>query len=148
MGTKAVAATWPGNSNFAGSSASGTQTVNLVTPAITLTSNLNPLTGPTVVFSGTVLPPSGSTVLPTGQIILDEGSTELARGPLDGTGHYSISITALSPGTHLITATYSGDMNFFPVTSAVYSQVVGQGVTTLTWPTPDPVDFGAVLGGA
>jgi hypothetical protein len=67
----------------------------------------------------------------------------LARGALSG-GTASLSTTSLSVGSHSITATYSGDGNYFTSSSGAISQVV-KPQPTLTGVAISPV---SVIGGA
>src|SRR5262249_20276885 len=64
-------------------------------------------------------------------------------GTLNAAGQATFTTSALSVGTHSITATYSGDANNATSTSAPLSQVVNQGATTITLTSsPNPSAFG------
>jgi hypothetical protein len=99
-------------------------------PATTtgVVSSLNPSTfGQSVTFTATV---SGGTS-PTGTVQFFDGATSLGTVALAGSTA-ALSTSALAVGTHPITATYSGDIDDTPSTSAPLSQVVnaaGPGVT-------------------
>jgi hypothetical protein len=75
--------------------------------------SLNPsVAGQAVTFSATVKESSGT---PTGHVSFQEGSTTLGTGTLttrDGAHVAKFTISALTSGSHAITATYSGDTNF------------------------------------
>ena len=94
-----------------------------ITPASTttaLTSSANPsVFGASVAFTATVAP---SAVTGTVQFYAD-GATLGSPVALSG-GTASVSSTALSVGTHVITATYSGDANYSASTSAPLTQTV------------------------
>ena len=93
---------------------------------IILTSSPNPSNyGQSVTFTATV--PSGV----TGTVQFMDGTTLLGTAALSGTTA-SLTTSALTPGTHLVTAVYSGDANYNPATSTVDSQVVNQESTTTT----------------
>ncbi|HXP08168.1 MAG TPA: Ig-like domain repeat protein [Acidobacteriaceae bacterium] len=93
---------------------------------IILTSSPNPSNyGQSVTFTATV--PSGV----TGTVQFMDGTTLLGTAALSGTTA-SLTTSALTPGTHLVTAVYGGDVNYNPATSAVDSQVVNQESTTTT----------------
>jgi hypothetical protein len=63
--------------------------------------------------------------IPSGTVVLKDGSTVLATLTLrQGRAHYVTS--SLAPGTHKITATYSGDTTFNPHHSPVLEQKVTQ----------------------
>lgn len=89
-----------------------------------LTSSLNPATvGQTVSFSATVTPGCGSVGAPTGTVTFSDGSNVLGSGTLVS-GQASFSTSALSAGSHSITATYNGDSNFNPSTSAPLTEII------------------------
>jgi hypothetical protein len=96
----------------------------------TLTSSPNPsVGGQSVTFTATVAA-SGSGV-PTGTVTFTDGSTSLGAGTLSG-GIATFSTSALTAGTHSITATYSGDANFAGSTSVLLSQTVNKANTATT----------------
>jgi hypothetical protein len=143
VGSRAISATWAGNVNFTGSAPTGTQMVVGVASATTLVSSKNPsLVGDSVTFSGTVAPAMSSDLTPTGSVVLTDGSTMLGTSPLDGSGNYTYTTSALTQGTQAIMATYSGDA-VYAVSSATLSQVVvGTTVSSLT-PTTATLGSGA-----
>lgn len=60
---------------------------------------------------------SSTTGTPTGTVIFYDGSTQLDTAPLNG-GTASYTTSSLAPGaTHMLTASYSGDINFKPSSS-------------------------------
>ena len=63
---------------------------------------------------------------PSGTVTFSDGATWLATVPLDGSGTATFTTSALSLGSHSITATYSGDADFLGVQSAPYSETVAQ----------------------
>jgi hypothetical protein len=90
-----------------------------------LVSSLNPSTsGQSVTFTATVTGPSGNMTVPTGSVNFMDGTTTLGSGTLNGSGTTTYTTAALSAGSHLITAVYSGDSNFSGSTSNVVTQVV------------------------
>ena len=121
-GTHTIAATYSGDTLYAGSTANLTQKI-IGPPNIQLVSSLNPSTpGANVTFTVTV---SSSNGTPTGTVIFNDGSTALSIAlPLDGSGVAAFSTATLAAGTHPITAVYSGDANFTTVTSSIVSQRV------------------------
>src|SRR5207302_383525 len=79
----------------------------------------------------TVTAPGAGTPTGTVQFVAD-GSDVLGSAPvLEGTATLS-GITSLIPGTHAVTATYSGDAAFNPSTSPPIDQVVRGYPTTTT----------------
>jgi hypothetical protein len=60
---------------------------------------------------------------PTGSVTLEDGSTTLGTASLIG-GNAVFSLPSLTPGSHTISARYSGDQIFRPSTSVLYQAVV------------------------
>jgi large repetitive protein len=101
---------------------------------VTLTGNVNStvltgtavapvMIGDTVIFSATVTGSSAST-LPTGQVTLSDGSTVIGTGTINVNGVVTFTITTLGLGSHTLTASYAGDAENFPATSAPLTIVV------------------------
>jgi hypothetical protein len=105
-----------------------------------LVSSLNPSNfGQAVTFTATVTAQAGfSKGTPTGTVTFFDGITNIGNANLNGGGVASLMISTLAVGTHSITATYNGDTNFAPSTSAVVSQEV-QGVVL----SPTSLNFGS-----
>jgi Bacterial Ig-like domain (group 3)/MBG domain (YGX type)/FG-GAP-like repeat len=88
------------------------------TAPVTIASSLNPAPfGRPVILTVTV--PSGA----TGTVTFADGTTVLGTATITGNTS-SLTTAALAVGTHLITATYSGDTNFTASSSVVLSLVV------------------------
>jgi Bacterial Ig-like domain (group 3)/BNR/Asp-box repeat len=134
VGTHSVNATYSGDANFKPSSAPTlTQTVNKAPVTTTITSSQNPsLWGQAVTFTDTVCPapPSTSpTAPPTGTVTFGDGSTVLGSATLSPGGGSNcsqahITWSNLLPGTHTITASYSGDGNYQASDLETFSQTV------------------------
>jgi hypothetical protein len=121
-GTYQVIATYSGDTNYNGSaSAATTLTVNLAAPATTLvvTPNPAPVTS-TITFTATV---TGNGVTPTGTVTFLSGTNTLGTGTLVG-GAATFTISTLAVGNYSITASYGGDTDNSPSTSAVTNLVV------------------------
>ena len=102
---------------------------------VTLISNNNPSdTGEIVLFTATVTGTGGP---PTGTVTFRDGGSPIGSGTL-AAGVATFSTTALSDGTHSITAFYSGDVTFAQSGSAALAQVV---VGTAPPPGPNPYQF-------
>ena len=87
----------------------------------TLAVNPNPgVRNKAVVFTATVSPAAA-----TGQVQFLDGTTLLGTASLSG-GNASFSFSKLGLGTHSITASYVGNANFGPSTSAVVSESINQ----------------------
>jgi len=144
LGTTSFRADYAGASGFRSSmSPIVNQVVKATATTTTLTSTPNPSNfGQSVTFTVTVTP-AGPTpdrraaaaargkgkaaqavAVPTGAVRLLEGMDPIGMGTLDATGHATIRLVPLFPGTNSIVASYSGDGNFAFSQSPVYKQVV------------------------
>jgi hypothetical protein len=141
-GTHTITASYAGNADFAASSGSTTQVVNLVATATALASAPNPSTfGEDVTFTATVTAATGT---PAGTVtFVDETTGEtLGTADLDENGVASLTTAALSAGTHTITATYAGNGTFSASSDSV-AQAVDRVATAATLDAaPNPSTFG------
>ncbi len=154
VGGHAITAVYGGDSNFTTStSPTLTQNVNTTTSTITLASSANPsATGQSVTFIATV---SGSGGTPSGTVTFKDGATPLGAGTLSN-GQASYTTSALTAGSHSITAVYGGDGNYNPSTSSALTQNVNANASTTTMiSSSNPAAFGqpvvytaTVFGGA
>jgi hypothetical protein len=98
--------------------------------ATTLSSSPNPSAlGQSVMFSATVT--HRGTGTPSGSVTFYDGTIAVGRQPLNGSSaQYSTS--ALTVGSHSITAAYSGDSNFRGSTSSPLNQIVNRASTTVS----------------
>ncbi len=124
VGTHPVTATYSGDPNFlASTSAPLDQVVEPGRHLDDLASSLNPSPfGTSVTFTATVAVLSG-VGSPSGSVQFFDGATAILAIPLAGTSA-TFSTALLGPGSHAITAVYSGDASFAGSTSAVLTQVV------------------------
>jgi hypothetical protein len=92
------------------------------TPTVDVGSSLNPSTyGETVTFTATVTP--NPLNWPTESVTFYSGTAKIAKAQLVN-GTASVSTTKLEPGTHTITAAYSGDCCDYLPGSTSLTQVV------------------------
>lgn len=132
FGNIVVAADQPGNAIY-NAAPEVTHTVFVLDnrETLTLTGTPNPVfvTNP-ITFTATLASPDGT---PTGSVMFLDGTTVLATVPLSGlTATYTTSTLAL--GLHNITAVYSGDAIFAPLTSAPLSVLVEDFSLTISNP--------------
>ncbi|MEP7105557.1 MAG: Ig-like domain-containing protein [Chloroflexota bacterium] len=131
-----------GNRNGFGSSTSAIDPIFFSLPQrteMTITSSANPslFTQP-VSFNATVVPvPDGGTVSFTADAVPLGGP--VAVNTTNGTAT-SASTSTMTPGSHTVVATYSGNANF-KSSSATLSQVVNRSPTTTTYTGPTTADF-------
>jgi hypothetical protein len=111
-GTDYIKAVYGGDSNFGGSTSQALpQVVNKATTTTTLVSSLNPSSfGQSVTFTATVKPQFSGRV--KGSVTYYDGTTVLKAdvGMSGGVAKYTTS--TLSAGSHNITATYNGNIDF------------------------------------
>ncbi len=101
-------------------------TVTTTQSSLALTSSANPSSfGQTVTFTAAL---SGTGGVPTGTVVFKDGATTLFTGTL-ANGLSSYSSTTLAPGSHTISASYSGDA-IFAGSSFSVAQLVGGASTT------------------
>jgi Bacterial Ig-like domain (group 3) len=129
-GNHTVTAAYLGDANCAAStSAPLTQTVNQAGAGMTLTSSPSP-SAPGQPVSFTATPPCPG-VLPTGSVVFFDGGVPIATIPLNSKATPPIgafTTSTLAPGSHSITATYSGGGGCPAATSNTLTQVVGAAV--------------------
>ena len=125
-GSHAITAVYSGDSNYNGANSLVlTQTVNMATTGPSTTLSVSPTTvmyGDPAVLTAVVGPPSGA----TGTVSFHEGATLLGTSSLDGSTTAVFSVSTLNVGTHTITATYNGDVNFPASTSNPVTLTVTQ----------------------
>ncbi len=97
-----------------------------------LTSSVNPsASGQSVTFTATVTAASGSNT-PTGTVQFTIDGTAVGSPVTLTNGVATDSTSALSVGTHTVSAAYSGDTGFIVSTSATLTQTVTKANTTTT----------------
>lgn len=122
-GSDTISAAYSGDSTFQPHTISVTQTVQLESSSMQLTSSANPSPeGQSVTFTAIVSPSTTGT--PTGTVTFLDGINSLGNSPLNGSGVAMLSTSSLSAGTHGIVAAYSGDANFNASTSPAVQQLV------------------------
>ncbi|MGW2005710.1 Ig-like domain-containing protein, partial [Streptomyces tubercidicus] len=139
VGTHAITATYNGSTNYAASSGTDTQTVQgTAATTTTVTSSPDPsVFGQPVTFTATVAPSPPGPGTPTGTVTFVISGGPTLTAPLVG-GTASVTTSSLSVGSHTVTATYSGDVNFSS-SSGTDTQLVNKASTTTTvTSSPDP----------
>lgn len=102
-----ITAVYPGDTHYAASRASLTQTVESASTQIALTASANPATyGSAVTFTATIAS-NGS--IATGNVSFTDGTTTLGTGTLNASGVATFTTSSLAPGAHTIVANYAGD---------------------------------------
>jgi MYXO-CTERM domain-containing protein len=136
VGAHSITAAYGGDDGFnASTSTAFSVTVGQLASSTTLASMPNPQSvGGSVTFTATV---TGSGT-PTGSVSFLDGTTMLGSATL-ASGQATFMTSALAAGDHSITATYAGDSNFVPSTSAPLTQTIAKAAASLTLAaTPSP----------
>jgi hypothetical protein len=115
--------------DFRGGSGSGVLTV-LAPPAprplpttTVVTASVNPwLAGESLTLTALVNPTAGSGT-PTGNVLFLDGSTVLGTAALDG-GVATFTTTALTAGSHVLSAAYGGDANYSTSTTTDLAEII------------------------
>ncbi|MGA5821110.1 Ig-like domain repeat protein [Kitasatospora sp. NPDC094028] len=144
VGSHPLTAVYSGDASFNGSSSPvDTQTVNPADTTTVLTSAPDPSAfGQPKVLTATVTAVAPGAGTPTGTVSFFDGPTLLGTATLVG-GVATFTTSALSAGTHLLTAVYNGDVSFNGSTSPVDTQTVNTAdTTTVLTSAPDPSVFG------
>lgn len=129
-GTHAITAVYAATQNFSAVTTAVLSELVQATPttvatAAMLASTANPATvGQPVTLTANVVTVAASPRSPTGTVTFLDGNTIVATAPLNSSGLATYTSTSLTPGTHLITASYAGDGTASPSTSPAFSQVV------------------------
>jgi hypothetical protein len=132
VGSDTITAVYAGDTNFTGSTCPGLgQTVSPSLTGTSIGSSASSSTyGQQVIFTAIVISGSGSSI-PTGAVTFRDGAAVLGTATLDAQGQATYSTGLLGVGSHTVTVTYSGDINFTASTSLPLAQTIN-GVTTTT----------------
>jgi len=130
-GSRSITAVYQGSLKFnSSSSAPFQQVVNPATTTSSLASSLNPaLVNESVTYTATVASQYGGAV--TGTIMFQDGGLTVATVTMVG-NQAAYSTSYGSPGTHSITATYSGDTNNTGSVSATLVEQINKGFPSKT----------------
>jgi hypothetical protein len=141
-GTYTFSAAFSGSTAFAASTSSTVQQTVVVAPtSLGLTASPTTATQHQAInFTATLAAPI-SNASPAGTLTFFDGSTPFATAPIaantqGNTVAATISTSALTVGTHAISANYPGSLNFNPATSAPVTVTITPSDYTLTTPNP------------
>lgn len=132
VGSHNIVATYASDTQFAASAGNVAQVVQAGATTTTISSSLNPSsTAQPVMFTATVAasPPAAGTV--AGSVVFKEGTTVLATVSLDGTGHASFITSALSAGSHTITADFVGSSDWLNSSGMIAQSVLANDAPVL-----------------
>jgi uncharacterized repeat protein (TIGR01451 family) len=120
-----IVAMYKGSTSFSTStSAPLTQVVTRAATALTVVSSKNPSrVGQSVTFTASVVAVSPSSGTPAGTVSFYDGATFIGVVTLKNNGKASLSTATLLPGSHSITATYSGSPDYQGAASSLTQKV-------------------------
>jgi hypothetical protein len=130
-GTHSITATY-GAAGFDLTSTSSplTHTVTKATSTTSVTHSLNPSSyGQAVVFTASIVSSHGGSV--SGIVTFKDGSTTLGTGTVNSSNKATYTTSALSVGSHTITASYGGSSSDL-ASSGTITQTVNKAATTTT----------------
>jgi subtilase family serine protease len=134
-GLHVLAASYSGDSNYNSSispsvtfTVAKTATTTVVTPSTT-----TPALGSTLPVSVSITPAAVGSTLPSGTVTftLDGAAAGTVAVQVGSPSTANITLAALTPGTHTLTATYSGDTYYATSTGAAATITVPKSPTTL-----------------
>lgn len=133
-GAHSITVLYAGDANFQTSTSGAiTQTVNQASTGTALTSSVNPsVFGQSTTLTATVSAIAPGAGTPTGTVEFRDGATVLGSGTLNGSGVATLATSALSAGSHTLSAVYAGDSNFLTSTSSGLAQTVNAANTGTT----------------
>jgi len=130
-GSHSILATYSGDANGSGSSATLVLTVNQAVTQTSVTVAPNPaLVLATVTFTAKVVSTGGG--IPTGSVTFSAGAISIGSAPLDNTGTAKLLYSKLAAGVYTVTAAYSGDTNDQTSTGTAPAQLVVGTIPTVT----------------
>jgi YD repeat-containing protein len=144
LGNNPITATFTASGNFLGStSPTLTQQVTTIRTSTTLTSSVNPtVTGQATVLKATVAAIAPGSGTPAGAATLFDNGIPFAIVILNSQGAASVS-RVFATGSHTVTVSYSGAVNYAASSSAALVQNVNLGSTTTKLTTSaSTINFG------
>ncbi|MEU9499694.1 Ig-like domain repeat protein [Streptomyces sp. NPDC048196] len=136
-----VTATYGGNTDFAPSSGTDTQTVNRAPTSTAVTSSPDPsLVGQSVTFTARVTPVAPGAGTPAGTVTFDfgDGTTPVTAPLSGGIAAVTHALTTRAGSPFTVTATYGGNTDFAPSNGADTQILNAAGTTTTVASSPDP----------
>jgi hypothetical protein len=130
-GTHKITATYGGSGfDVTSTSPSLTHMVTAATSTTSVSHSLNPSSyGQSVVFTATIVSSHGGSV--SGTVTFKDGSTTLGTGTVNSSNKATYTTSALSAGSHTITASYGGSSSDL-ASSGTITQTVNKAATTTT----------------
>ncbi|HEY0838720.1 MAG TPA: Ig-like domain repeat protein, partial [Vulgatibacter sp.] len=142
IGDHTITATYNGDANFLASSGSQRFSVDPIATTVSTPVLVSgtPTLGQPLTFSATV---SAGGAPATGTLTFRDGSALIGVADLNASGTGTITTSTLGAGAHLITASYSGNVDNAPATSAPLSLTIKAASTTTLTSSLNPSTPGA-----
>jgi hypothetical protein len=140
IGDKTLTATYNGDGNYLTSSGTAAHVVkNASTTTVTAVPDSTTPGSLPANFVTVTVKVSGSGVTPTGTVDVTGTDHNIAGAVLDGTGTTTMNVWFLTAGAKIITATYSGDVNYVGSSgSAAHTVVRGTPTVYISAVAPEP----------
>ena len=127
LGGNAITATYSGDGEYMGSTGANSETVNQDTITTTLTSSLaNAVVGQSITLTANVSANAPGSGKPTGVVTFYDGATLLGTGTITNGSAKLVVSGGLAFGSHTLTASYAGDVDFVGSVSTATTQTVLQ----------------------
>jgi hypothetical protein len=148
--TVALAAAWPGNVDFTGSSANLSLTVNGVPTSVALSTSGTPTEyGQPVTFTAVVIAANANGAQDAGSVTFFDGQQVLQTVSPTGNGVAVLTTSALARGAHTITASYNGAAAYAASGSNTLTQTITQAPSIVSWtPVVATITYGTALSAA
>ena len=143
-GPHSISAWYSGNDTYAASTGSLTQSVGKAATTTLLTAQPNPsVEGDQVTLTASVTVNNPGAGTPTGSVVFSDDNTAIPgceNQPLAADGTATCTVVLSDPGTHTISAAYSGDDSFTGSSDSLAQRVLVRTATTLaSIPNPSVV---------
>jgi hypothetical protein len=151
VGNHSISASYAGDANFnpsAATNAAGvTQVVNQSSTVTSISSSANPVVfGQAISLTAAVVASGGGSGTPAGSVTFRVGALSLGTTTLDDNGKATIPLSSLAVGTHNITASYSGSVNYLSSVTSVLTETINRDtVLTTVTSAPNPSVFGQTV---
>jgi hypothetical protein len=135
VGTHTITASYDGSTNqWPSLAAAVTLVVHPANTRVTVTASVPaPVTGQSITYVATIRAVAPGTGIPTGTVTFSDASGVLATGvPIDALGKALLHLAPLHTGLESITASYDGDGNYNPATSAVLLRTINPAATKVS----------------
>jgi sugar lactone lactonase YvrE len=144
FGPRMLTAVYSGDANHTTSTSPALSEQIVQVAGVALTSSPNPsISGTNVIFSATML--GVGPLVPTGSVIFSDGASALATVQLGATGAGSLQTSALTVGSHTITARYSGDSNYALASSSLIQTVQSANTQVALTASANPATYATLL---